>query len=213
MIEQGIRQIIEWIYGFSGDYGIAIVLLTVAIRLLMVPLSVQQRKQMKKQQELSVRMEELKQKYRKNPQKQNEELQKLYQENGIGGAGCLLSFLQFPIMLGLYQGIRLIEASGTTILLPWVSSLLLRDTTLLLPVATLVVQFLPQTYPYIWHFKALGLQKMSWKMILMMLALNSTFVFVIPSGVGLYYFVSGLFTALEQLVMNLRGLQRQTVQA
>ena len=47
----------------------------------------------------------------------------------------------------------------------------------------------------------------------MMLALNSTFVFVIPSGVGLYYFVSGVFTAAEQLVMNLKGMQRQPVQA
>ncbi len=213
MIAQGIRQTIEWIYSFCGDYGVAIVLLTITIRVLMVPLSVQQRKQMKKQQELSAQMEELKRKYKKNPQKQNEELQKLYQEKGIGGAGCLLSFLQFPVMLGLYHGIQMIEASGTTVLLPWVSSLLLRDTTLLLPVATLVVQFLPQTYPYIRHFQALGLQKMSWKVVLMMLALNSTFVFVIPSGVGLYYFVSGVFTAAEQLVMNLRGTQRQPAQA
>ena len=77
MIAQGIRQTIEWIYSFCGDYGVAIVLLTITIRVLMVPLSVQQRKQMKKQQELSAQMEELKRKYKKNPQKQNEELQKL----------------------------------------------------------------------------------------------------------------------------------------
>lgn len=209
MVAQAVKQVIEWIYSFSGDYGVAIVLITAAIRLLMVPLNIQQRKQMKKQQETGKAAELLKEKYKKNPQKQQEELQKLYQEKGYGAAGCLMSFIQVPVMLCLYRGICLISAAGaTTVLMPWVSSLLLRDRLLILPAATLFVQLLPQLYPYIRYFKELELQKMSAPMILAMLAMNSMFVFVIPSGVGLYYFVSGLFSAFEQLAVNLWNVRR-----
>ncbi len=209
MVAQGVKQMIEWTYSLSGDYGVAIVMVTLVIRLLLIPLNIQQRKQMKKQQEISREAERLKEKYKKNPQKMNDELQKLYQEKGFGMAGCLMSFVQFPIMICLYNGIRLIAAAGTTtVLLPWVASLLVRDQRMILPVATLIVQFLPQLYPYIRYFKELELQKMSASMILAMLAMNSMFVFVIPSGVGLYYFVSGVFTALEQLAVNVWSVRK-----
>lgn len=121
----GLRWVIEWMYGLSGDYGVAIVLVTVAIRMLMIPLNIRQREQLQKQQVISQKAEALKERYKKNPQKQNEELQRLYQSEGTGAGGCLLTLLQFPIMMCLYHGIRLTAAAGTTtVLLPWVSSLL-----------------------------------------------------------------------------------------
>lgn len=206
----GMRQMIEWIYGFSGDYGVAIVLMTIAIRALMLPLNAKQRKQMQKQQVISEKAEKLKEKYKKNPQKLNDELQKLYQNEGTGMGGCLLSFLQLPIMMCLYQGIRMTVAAGTvTVLLPWVSSLLWRDSTLILPIATLIVQILPQTYPYLRFFKALNLPKTSPVMVGAMLLSNALFVFVIPSGVGLYYFISGAFSAIEQLIVHTLAVKRK----
>lgn len=210
ILSEGLRQIMEWLYGFGGDYGVAIVLVTVLVRLLLLPLNAKQRKQMKKQQEISGQVEVLKERYRKNPQKLNDELQKLYKREGTGAGGCLIGFLQFPIMMCLYYAIQATAAAGTaTVLLPWVSSLLKRDQTLILPVITLVVQILPQTYPYIRFFKELNLQKMPLPMILSTLFMNSLFVFVIPSGVGLYYFVSGLFSAVEQLVVNVLAVRRK----
>lgn len=209
ILVQGIKQVIEWIYGFCGDYGVAIVMITVAIRMLLLPLNVQQRKQMEKQQEISREVERLKEKYKNDQQKMNAELQKLYQEKGTGAGGCLMSFLQFPIMICLYNAIRLTAAAGTaTVLLPWVSSLLVRDKTLVLPIATLIIQLLPQTFPYIRYFKALNLQKASMPMVLILLLTNSMFAFVIPSGVGLYYFVSGLFGAAEQLVFYIMSVRK-----
>lgn len=210
----GLRWVIEWMYGLSGDYGVAIVLVTVAIRMLMIPLNIRQREQMQKQQVISQKAEALKERYKKNPQKQNEELQRLYQSEGTGAGGCLLTLLQFPIMMCLYHAIRLTAAAGTTtVLLPWVSSLLVRDSTLLLPVATLLVQVLPQTYPYLCFFRALNLQKTSPSMIAALLLSNALFVFAIPSGVGLYYFVSGLFGAVEQLAGHIRAVRRLPQQA
>ncbi len=203
VIVQGMKFVIEWVYGFSGDYGIAIVLITVAVRAMLLPLNIQQRRQMKGQKEVSEEIEKLRIKYRNNKRKLDEEIQKLYKEKGIGGKGCLVTLLQLPVMMCLYRGIRLTAAAGTTtVLLPWVSSLLLRDPTFLLPIATLAVQFLPQMYPYIGFFKDLQLQKMPLSMVLVMVFANSIFAFAIPSGVGLYYLASGIFSAVEQLVMN-----------
>lgn len=102
MVAQTVKQVIEWIYSFSGDYGVTIVLVTAVIRMLLIPLNIQQRKQMRRQQETGREAEKLKEKYKKNPQKLNEEMQKLYQERGYGLSGCLMNFVQVPIMVGLY---------------------------------------------------------------------------------------------------------------
>lgn len=204
ILAQIFETAINWIYGFTGDYGVAIVIITIAIRACMVPLNIKQRSQMKKQKEISVQVEQLKARYGKNQKKLNEELQKVYEKNPTGVGSCLLPFLQIPVMYGLYNAIRVIALAGaTTVLLPWVTSILVRDHMLILPVATVLVQILPQTYPYLRFFKDLELQKASVPSLLIILLTNSVFVFAIPSGIGLYYFVSGLFTALEQFVVNL----------
>lgn len=204
LLTQVFELFINGIYALTKDYGIAIVIITIAIRSCLIPLNIRQRKQMKQQQQTAQQVEALKMKYAKNPKKLEEELQKLYQQNGTGMGSCLLSFLQLPIMYGLYKAIQLITFAGaTTILLPWVTSILVRDQLLILPIATIIVQILPQTYPYIGFLKGLKLQKTSLPAMFILLLTNSCFVFAIPSGLGLYYFVSGLFVALEQFILNL----------
>ena len=210
ILAQIFETMINGIYDFTGDYGVAIVVITLIIRACMVPLNIKQRTQMKKQKEISVQIEQLKAQYGKNQKKLNEEMQKLYEKNPTGIGGCILPFLQLPVMYGLYQAIRMVAMAGaTTVLLPWVASILMRDHMLILPIATLFVQILPQTYPYLRFFKDLELQKASVPSIAVILLTNSLFVFAIPSGLGLYYFVSGLFTAFEQLIVNLVEVRKR----
>ena len=198
------QSVIEGIYGFTGDYGAAIVVLTLVIRMILIPVNILQRRQAERQREVRGEAEKIKEKFKKNERKQQEELQKLYERKGLGMGSCFISLLQLPIMISLYNAIRICAAAGTTtVLLPWVSSLLLRDRTLFLPIATLMVQMLPQFYPYIRLFRELNLQKSSLPMLLIPLVTNSIFVFVIPAGVGLYYLVSGMFTATEQFIYHL----------
>lgn len=212
ILAQIFEIIINWIYGFTGDYGIAIVIITIAIRTCMIPFNIKQRKQMKQQKEIAKEIESIKAAYGKNKEKLNSELQKVYQKNPTAMGICILPFIQLPIMYGLYQAIRMITLAGaTTIVLPWVTSILVRDHMLILPIATIVVQILPQTYPYLRFFKDLELQKAPLSTVLILLLTNSLFVFAIPSGIGLYYFVSGVFTALEQFVVNLTEVQKRKV--
>ena len=184
-----LKYIIEVFFSITGDYGVAIVIVTVLVRTLLVPLDIRQRRQMEK------------------------EVQRVYQENGTGVGSCLVSVLQLPVMLGLYNAIRMISAAAcATVLLPWISSLLVRDQLFLMPIATLIVQLLPQTYPYMRFFKELELQKQPVGSIAAILLVNSLYLFVIPSGLGLYCFTSGLFQTIEQLIFNIIEIQKRRVQ-
>lgn len=204
ILAQSFGEIIKFLYEITGDYGVAIVLITIGIRSCLIPLNIKQRKQMKKQKEISRQAEALKAKYGKNQKKLEQELQKLYQEQGTGIGGCILPFLQLPIMIGLYNAIRMVSVAGaTTVLLPWVGSILMKDQLFVLPIVTVLIQLLPQLYPYLKFFEALDLQKAPVSTVIILLLSNSFFVFMLPSGVGLYYLVSGLFVAVEQFVMNL----------
>lgn len=204
ILAQVFEGIIKGLYEITGDYGVAIVLITIGIRSFLVPFNIKQRKQMKKQREISQQAEEIKKKYGKNQKKLEEELQKLYQEQGTGMGSCVLPILQLPIMIGLYNAIRKISVAGaTTILLPWIGSILMKDQLFVLPIVTVLIQLLPQLYPYLKFFEALDLQKTPKSTVLILLLSNSFFVFMLPSGVGLYYLVSGVFVAVEQFVVNL----------
>ncbi len=201
VLYEGIRRLIEMAYGMSGDYGIAILLITVAVRLCLTPLGRKQRQAMKSQQELGLRVEEIRKKYRHNKAKMDAELEKLYRREGVQSLGCMLTFLQLPIMLALYRGIGLaVTADATSILLPWAPSLLLRDNSFILPALTVLVWMFPQIMPYLGFFKSLGLPKAGAPRILIMFCMNSWFACMLPAGVGLYYMVSGLFTCVEQTV-------------
>ena len=200
-----IGQIVQVFYTFTGDYGIAIVMITLAIKLVLLPLTIKQRAQLEKQKEVSHKVAEIQKKYASNQNRMNEELQKVYAENGLGSMGCLSTLIQMPIMIGLYHGIKnVITEDATSVLLPWISSLLLSDATGILPIGTLVLQILPMLFPYLPCFEKKHMQKAPVGTVLMMLVMNGMFVFMIPSGVGLYYFVSSFFTIIEQVVSILK---------
>lgn len=90
ILAQIFEIIINWIYGFTGDYGVTIVIITIAIRTCMVPFNIRQRKKMEQQKEIAKEIESIKAAYGKNKEKLNSELQKVYQKNPIGMGNCIL---------------------------------------------------------------------------------------------------------------------------
>ena len=99
VIADFIGQIVQVFYAFTGDYGIAIVMITLAIKLLLLPLNIKQRAQLERQKEVSQKVAEIQRKYANNQNKMNAELQKAYAENGLGSMGCLSTLIQMPIMI------------------------------------------------------------------------------------------------------------------
>jgi YidC/Oxa1 family membrane protein insertase len=109
-------NVLVWIYNFLfHNFGIAIILFTILIRLITYPLTASQLKGQKKMQELtsSKKYQEIQKKYKDDREKLAQEQMKLYQEMGINPLGsCLPLLIQFPIMIGLYQAIALAMASA-----------------------------------------------------------------------------------------------------
>ncbi len=94
---------IVWaIYQFIANYGIAIIIFTIILRLCLVPLAIKQQKSTAKMSAFQPLIQEINKKYAKNPQKKNEELQKLYTEEGYSPmSGCLPTILQFVVLFGI----------------------------------------------------------------------------------------------------------------
>jgi YidC/Oxa1 family membrane protein insertase len=109
------------IYDFLGNnFGIAIIIFTALIRVLTFPLTAKSLRSTQKMQELqqSKRWQDIQKKYKDNKQKLQEEQLKLYQEVGFNPlSGCLPTLIQFPIIIGLYQGIINVMAAGPVQLL------------------------------------------------------------------------------------------------
>ncbi len=91
---------------FLGSFGIAIIVLTIIIRLLMYPLTMKQLQSSKAMQAIQPKMKELQKKYAKDQQKLNQEVMKLYKEEGVNPLGCAFPMLiQFPIWIALYESV------------------------------------------------------------------------------------------------------------
>ena len=94
-------------YNLTGSYGVAIILFTLAIKLIMLPFQVKSKKSMLRMNRMSGKMQEIQKKYANNQAKMSEEMQKLYAEEGVSPmSGCLWSFLPLPILIALYSVIR-----------------------------------------------------------------------------------------------------------
>ena len=103
LINQAMLYLLHSLYGIVGNYGLAIVLLTVAIRLLLWPLNTKQTLSMRRMQAVQPKMKLLQERYKGDPQKMQQEVMKLYSETGLNPlAGCLPMLAQIPIFIGLY---------------------------------------------------------------------------------------------------------------
>lgn len=111
-IYEGIRTIfapilswpLSFLYEWTGSYVLAIFLLTLVIRLLLLPVSIKQQKNSAKQTRLNAKVNRIRQKYPNNQQKAQQEIQELYQREGFGAAnmGCMPMMIQMLVMIGLY---------------------------------------------------------------------------------------------------------------
>lgn len=103
-IEDAFIVLLNYFYSLSGNYGWAIILLTVAVRIILLPLTYQQTKAQIDLQRIQPKVKELQKKYRNDKEKLNEELIKLYAENRVNPfGGCLPLLIQLPIFFALFR--------------------------------------------------------------------------------------------------------------
>ena len=96
--------LLRWMYEFTSSYGLSIILFALVIKLILLPFQMKSKRSMIRMGRLSTRQQELQKQYANNKQKLNEEVAKLYQEEGINPmGGCLWSLLPLFIMIPLYS--------------------------------------------------------------------------------------------------------------
>ena len=214
-------RLLNLFYSWIPNYGIAIILLTVLVRLAMLPLTVKSMKSMKKMQQLAPEIEKLREKYKEDQQELNKRMMEMYRERGVNPVGgCLPLFLQMPIFIALYRMLwSAYELRGAPFML-WITDLSQPDHLFHLPNLTA----LPIVGPHLEYFNLLPIlmaiaMVVSQKVLpqpgaaanpqqkTMMTIMPVFFAFVcyrVASGLNLYILVSTLLGIAQQTLTRMQ---------
>jgi len=143
-----LQRTVEFMYQLTvsagiPSYGMAIILVTVVIKMILYPLTVKQVKSMKAMQELQPKMKRLQEQYKTNPQLLQQEMQKLYREAGVNPlAGCLPMLVQMPILMAIFYALKDATYEGGNPSFLWMPSLSEADPYYILPVLSALSTYL-----------------------------------------------------------------------
>jgi YidC/Oxa1 family membrane protein insertase len=186
-------------YGWVGNYGISIIILTLIVKLLMIPLTQKSMKSARDMAKLRPLMEDLKKKFGEDRQRLNQETMNLYKAHKINPlGGCLPMILQMPIWIALYRTLySSVELYQTPFISGWIDDLSDKDPLYILPLVMGVAMFLQQ------KMSPTSVDSQQAKMMLYMMPILFTFMMLfLPSGLVLYIFVSSLLSVGHQLWYN-----------
>ncbi len=199
-----------WLHGFFANWGIVIIVFSIIIKLVTIPLSTGQMRSMKKMQVVQPMVTELRDKYKDDPKKMNEELLKIYRTYGVNPVGgCLPLILQMPILFALYEMLRNVIQLRQAPFALWIHDLSIPDSvfhfpagipfigdshmsglTLLLVITMIIQQQFTVTDPR-------QKQMMYFMPLIYLFMFNN-----LPSGVALYYFMFNIFGVFQQLYIT-----------
>ncbi len=194
---------ILWFYSLTDDWGIAIICIAVTLRLIMLPLSLRQKKDMHKTQLLSCEVKKIREQYKNDEKTMNQELTKIYRSNNNSLIGCFLLLLKLPVFWAVYQAIKNIPAETGSVILPWVANLSIPDPFWILPILAIIFQVLPQLLPFFSAFKNTAPRGASVGQILLISGLSMLFLTKLPAAIALYWFGSALIMSAQEVVVFL----------
>ncbi len=187
--------LLQFLHGYTHNYGVAIILVTALIKLLFVPLTHKSYTSMKAMQALQPKMAELQKKHKDDKERFNRELFQLYKThkaNPLGG--CLPMILQIPVFVAffniLYTTIELRHAP----FLGWIHDLSDKDPYYILPIVMGLTMFIQQ------KIQPSAMDPRQAKMMLLMPVIFTFFFLTFPSGLVLYWLINNLLTILQQYV-------------
>ena len=197
-ISKPLFKVLEWFYDLVGNWGWAIVLLVLLIKLILFPLSYKGMMSMQKLKDLAPQMKEIKEKYSKDPQKMNAQMMEMYKKNGANPmGGCLPLLLQIPIFFAIYRVLlNAVELQGAEWIL-WITDLSLKDPWFILPVLMGASMWYQQKITPNSMTDPMQQKIFQWLPVVMTL-----FFITFPAGLVLYWLVNNLFTIAQQFVVN-----------
>ncbi|MDQ7055380.1 MAG: membrane protein insertase YidC [Persephonella sp.] len=189
-------MVLHFFYNFTHNWGVAIILLTVVIRIIFFPLNHKSLKAMKKMADLAPEIKKLQKKYKDDPQKLQQEMMKLYAEHGANPmSGCLPIIVQIPVFIALYNVLMVtVELKNAPFIL-WITDLSSKDPYYILPILMGLSMIAQQ-----WVTPSSDKNQ---KMIMYIMAVVFTFMFMnFPSGLVLYWLTNNILGLAQGYIIN-----------
>jgi YidC/Oxa1 family membrane protein insertase len=216
-----LKFIMEMFYKVIPNYGIAILFTTLLIKIILFPLTHKSFESTSRMQALQPKMAELREKYKSNPQKMNQEVAALYKREGVNPlGGCLPLLLQMPIFFGMYNLLSThFDLRGASFIAGWITDLSAPETIWdfsgllanglpivgwqnlrLLPIIMVATTFLQSKLT-----QAPDASNKNMKMMTYMMPIMFFFIlYEMPSGLVLYWTVQNILTVFQQMYTNRR---------
>lgn len=206
-LSQPLFHLLQWLHGFVGNWGVAIILITLIVKGAMFWLTKKQYESMAKMRNLQPKMTQLKDRFGDDRQKMSQAMMELYKKEKVNPmGGCFPLLLQMPIFLSLYwvllESVELRHADFAL----WITDLSVPDPFFVLPILTGASMFLLQ------KLQPMTIQDpLQAKLMQFMPVAMSVFFFFFPAGLVLYWLISNVVTLVQAKIiyasMEKRGLQ------
>ena len=196
-IEAILHWILEFFHGITtsvgfDNYGLAIIMLTILIKLCLYPLTVKQVKSMKGMQDLQPKMKKLQEQYKNNPQLMQQKIGELYKEAGVNPlAGCLPLIIQMPILMGMFYALQNFSYTGTPGFM-WLPTLSDPDPLYILPVLSALTTFLQQKQTTTEMNQQMKIMMIFMPIFIGYISLN------FPAGLVLYWVTMNIVQIIQQ---------------
>ena len=190
--------VLLWINDYVGNWGWAIILFTLLVKLILFPLSYKGMMSMQKLKDLAPKMKEIKEKYKSDPAKMNVQMMDMYKKHGANPmGGCLPLILQIPVFFALYRVLlNAVELQGAEWIL-WIEDLAVMDPYFVLPILMGASMFFQQKITPTNFTDPLQEKIFKWFPVIM-----TVFFIYFPSGLVLYWLVNNIFTIAQQYYIN-----------
>lgn len=202
-IAEILLKAIRSIHNVVPNWGFSIIILTLVIKIIFFPLTYSSTKSMSKMQELQPKIKALKAKYKKAKQdigqrrKMNEEIMKLYKEQGINPAGgCLPILIQLPIFWGFFRLLSISLEFRHSPFILWISDLSVKDPYYVTPILMGATQFISQ------KMTPTSADPTQQRMMLIMPVVMTIFFMNFQSGLVLYWLTNNVLQIGQQYIMN-----------
>ena len=195
-IAKPLLVLMNYFYRYVGNYGIAIIILTILIKIVFIPFSNASFKSMKNMSKLQPQINELRDRHKKDKEKLNQAIMALYKENKVNPAGgCLPILVQIPVFFALYRALLgAIELRHAPFML-WIADLSAKDPLYITPIVMGATMFLQQKMT-----PATGDPRQQKIMLFMPIMFTALFV-NLPSGLVIYWTVNNILTIGHQYYM------------
>lgn len=189
--------LLEWLYMLMGNWGWAIIGLTIIVRLILFPLSYKGIMSMQRLKDLTPKMKEIQEQYKGDPQKMQMHMMQLYKKHGANPlGGCLPLLLQIPVFFAIYRVLyNAVELKSSQWIL-WIHDLSVMDPYFILPILMGASMYIQQA------LTPNTLDPTQAKIFKLLPVIFTLFLITFPAGLVLYWTINNIFAIGMQLVIN-----------